>query len=257
MRVCLQFTLLLFLSSSKAQVCPASCRCSVLESSGFKVNCSSQGLTEVPLLPASTTELYLQKNLITTVPPGQFDKLTSLKKINFSGNPWHCSCDIRYLKAWLDDHAASPSSVEVLCFTPPALAHRPLLQLAEKDFSECTRRRCAGFVFNDVFLIILLGTLLILLLLTLKTARSSAFIFNIDQRHTGMEMETLKSQKPRHRKRPEASFKRLLSKDPESPLEESNLTEDSEILMPLLNMEILPQVLEVLQNKHNIKIKAT
>ncbi|MBN3297761.1 GPIX protein, partial [Amia calva] len=248
--------MLLLLSPSSAQTCPDSCSCLSLKPAGFTVNCSSRGLTEVPPLPPSTTELHLQNNLLTTVPPGRFDGLQGLRKINLSANPWHCGCDIVYLKAWLEDQDVSAHS-DVRCFSPATYKHKPLLQLGEKAFSACEHSQCV-LVYRDKFIMALLCLLLLLLLWSLTVVKTSPFIVDFDQRHKGMEMESLQSLKPKDKRSGQASSKRppvggLGYQSAESDALE--WTEENETTEQKHNMELLPQILDILQKTHNIKIK--
>ena len=89
--------------------------------------------------------------------------------------------------------------------------------------------------------------LILLLLWSLRLAKTSSFTLYICERHLGLEADSLRSLKPKHRRRLHTA-----------PLE---VTVDSLIcageLEKPLNMELLPQVLDVLHKKHSRKIKAT
>ncbi|KAK6473908.1 platelet glycoprotein IX-like [Huso huso] len=246
MLACPGLALLLFLSPSNAQPCPVVCKCTSLGSYGYEVNCSSTGLTVVPMLPPHTTELYLQNNLLTTVPHGRLDKLQHLNNVNMSNNTWDCGCDIIYLKTWLEDQEAI-SLADVKCFTPASLAGKPLSQITGHDLAQCTQiTKCPDFVYNDILLLLSLCILIILLAWSLKTTRTTTFIYDFNARHADMELQSLKSVKPKHRwKRSDALSKELLEEDET----ETPLTTD--------NMEILNPILHILQTKHNIKLKAT
>ncbi|KAL0159037.1 hypothetical protein M9458_047113, partial [Cirrhinus mrigala] len=98
---------------------------------------------------------------------------------------------------------------------PAELAQRPIDKLTDADFASCVSDHCSG---------------------------NSTFILGIDERHTGFEAESLRSLKPKHRMRMRVSIGSL-----------SPVTDDTD--KPLLNMEILPQILDVLHKQHNIKIK--
>uniref|UniRef100_A0A672RZP5 Uncharacterized protein n=1 Tax=Sinocyclocheilus grahami TaxID=75366 RepID=A0A672RZP5_SINGR len=77
---------------------------------------------------------------------------------------------------------------------------------------------------------------------TFGLRQETLFILGIDERHTGFEAESLRSLKPKHRARMRCSMGSL-----------STGTDDMD--KPLLNMDILPQILDVLHKQHNIKIK--
>ncbi|KAI7797501.1 platelet glycoprotein IX-like isoform X1 [Triplophysa rosa] len=211
-----------------------SCRCVTLPSAGVRANCSSQGFRSIPQLPADVTELLLQHNLLTTVTPGYFDALLNLQLVNLSENPFNCECNIRYLSHWLKRNQAL-SGIAV-CASPAELAHRPIDGLADADFPSCVSAECSGWVYNSV-LCFALCFLIGLLLWCLQLARNSTFTLGIDERHSGLEAEALRSLKPKHR----ARMRRSIGSD--------------DMDNPLLNMELLPQILDVLHKQHNIKIK--
>ncbi|KAJ8360846.1 hypothetical protein SKAU_G00173710 [Synaphobranchus kaupii] len=238
--------ILLLLVLSRGQTVASPCRCSALQPEGLRVSCGALNLAELPLLPPGTTELYLQDNRLTAVPPGSFDALQGLRRLNLTGNPFHCGCRIWYLSAWLRDHGGV-SVQSPTCASPASLAHRPIASLSQAHFSTCTRKRPAtGAV--DAVMVLALVALVLLLLWCLKTAKGSTFILEVFERHTGLEAHKLSSLKPKHRR------KRHLvpSEDYESMTEHMD---DHGLEAPLLNMELLPQILDVLQKKHNMKFK--
>ncbi|XP_030625423.1 platelet glycoprotein IX [Chanos chanos] len=246
--ICADFSLrgsviLLLLGLCNAQ---ASCefgKCSSSPSAGVKVNCSSQGLTHMPHFPSGTTEIYLQENELATVPPGYFDRLQNLQLVNLSGNPFHCGCAIQYLRNWLKEHSAIATTIT--CASPVTLANKKITDLTDADLSSCIPKPCSGTLFNT-FMIFALCVLIILLVWSLRLAKTSTFILGIYERHSGFEAESLRSLKPKHKKRLQ------------NILEDENIftSPNEEPEQPLLNMEILPQILDVLHKKHNIKIKA-
>ncbi|KAK3518473.1 hypothetical protein QTP70_001300 [Hemibagrus guttatus] len=216
----------------------SSCSCSTSPSSGVSVNCSSQGLNTIPDFPSDTTELHLQHNLLLTVPPGFFDSFVKLRVVDLSENPFHCGCNIQYLRAWLlknrDVNTAHPR-----CSTPPSRAHRAITSLSETEFSSCVRKRCSTAGYNLVLTLLLCGVLG-LLLWSLLLAKDLYFTLGIGEKHGSLQVESLRSLKPKHR----AKVK--------------NITEWSEDLeTPLLDMDILPQIIDTLHKRHNIKIKET
>ncbi|XP_059189908.1 glycoprotein IX (platelet) [Centropristis striata] len=222
------------------------CLCSDRLPAGLQVNCSSSNLMELPGLPADTTELHVQDNRLTSVSPGLFDKLVGLKKASLSGNPFHCDCRIQYLRNWLLKNDAVATR-KPTCASPSSVAQRAIVDLSDDFFSSCAPENCTGAAYNAV-MGAMLCCLVVLLLWSLRLAKTSTFILSIYGRHAGFEAGSLRSLKPKHRRR-------LQTAQSASSLDTFTFTEDQE--RPLLNMELLPQVLDVLHKKHNIKIKAT
>ncbi|KAK6765982.1 hypothetical protein RB195_025724 [Necator americanus] len=69
-------------SCADAHVCPPACTCT-----DTTVDCRDRGLTHIPAnLPSSTTELRLEQNQITYVPPKAFQNLRNLKRLDLSKN---------------------------------------------------------------------------------------------------------------------------------------------------------------------------
>ncbi len=229
--------LTLLLCSIFAHVSSQSCRCKALPSRGLRVNCSSQGLRTIPHLPGEITELLLQNNLLTTVTPGHLDQLHHLQLVNLSRNPFHCDCSIQYLRQWLQRNKAV--SVMPVCTSPAELAQRSIDELTDADFASCVSEHCFEWIYNAI-LCIMLCLLIGLLLWCVQLARNATFILGINERHTGFEAESLRSLKPKHRARMRGGSL-------------SAGTDDMD--KPLLNMDILPQILDVLNKQHNIKIK--
>lgn len=128
------FLLLLF-GGQRSSACPHLCSCH-----GSQVNCSSRSLTASSLpssFPAGTSELHLHKNLLTTLPNGLLDGLTSLRSVSLHGNPWACDCGILYLRSWLLHQPASITShVGVNCSSPPNLRGRLVAYLTEQEVLE-------------------------------------------------------------------------------------------------------------------------
>uniref|UniRef100_A0A3Q3NI36 Glycoprotein IX (platelet) n=1 Tax=Mastacembelus armatus TaxID=205130 RepID=A0A3Q3NI36_9TELE len=220
----------------------------VLLSTSLQVNCSTLNLTELPPLPLDTTELHVQDNRLTSVSPGHFDRLVGLKKVSLSGNPFHCDCRIQYLRNWLLKNRAIVLT-EPTCASPSSVAQRAISELNDDLFSSCVQASCINVAYNIV-MGVMLCFVIVLLLWSLIIARKSTFTLYIDERHSGFEADSLRSRKPKHRKRLHA----VVSED-STDLDSLICAENLE--RPLLNMELLPQVLDVLHKKHNIKIKAT
>lgn len=214
----------------------SSCSCSATPSSGLSVNCSFRDLSHIPDLPSQTTELHLQNNHLVTIPPGFFDKFVELRVVDLSGNPFHCDCRIQYLRAWLlknQDVTTMPPT----CSAPSSRAHVVVASLSESEFLSCTRRRCSG-ASSDLALGFLLCGILGLLLWSLRLAKGLSFTLGIGEKHAGLRTESLRSLKPKHR----AKLKHTAA-----------WSEDLET--PLLDMDILPQIIDTLHKRHNIKIK--
>lgn len=223
-----------------------SCLCSTLLPAGLKVNCSSLNLMQLPHLPSDIKELYAQDNRLTSVSPGLFDRLVGLEKVSLSGNPFHCDCRIQYLRNWLLKNRAILSK-EPTCASPSSVAQKAVTELSDDFFSSCAPAGCTGGTYNTV-MGVMLCCLVVLLLWSLRLARMSTITLYINERHSGFEADSLHSLKPKHRRR----LHNVLSEDNSDSV---IYTEDVE--KQLINMELLPQVLDVLYKKHNIKIKAT
>lgn len=225
------YILLLLTSTTFAHAC----RCVVHPSGGIIVNCSGTGLTSAPQLSKDITELHLSNTGLSTMPPGFFDKLVGLKRLSITENPFHCDCRIQYLRNWLlKNRNLVPK--EPTCASPGAVAQTSISELSNEFFSSCSKPNCksgAYIVSTGVMLLCLMA----LLAYTLRLAKESTVILYIDERHALFEAHSLRSLKPKHRRK--WSF----------------LNKQEALERPLLNMELLPQVLDTLHKKHNIKVK--
>ncbi|CAN9515391.1 unnamed protein product [Ophioblennius macclurei] len=244
----LSLALFLLVATSNAFSIGTDCLCSVSPHAGLLVNCTSLNLMELPRFPSDTAELYAHNNQLTSVAPGLFDRLVGLKKVSLSENPFHCDCRIQYLRNWLLRNRDIVAK-EPVCASPSPLAHKLITELSDDLFSSCAKTKCTDGVFNIVTGVMLCG-LIALLLWSLTLARKSTFTLYIDERHSGLEADSLRSLKPKHRRRLHTG-----TLDNSSDLDSGLFTEAEE--RPLLNMDLLPQVLDALHKKHNIKIKAT
>lgn len=242
----LSLAVFLLLATSSAHATGQPCLCSASPSAGLRVNCSSLHLMELPHLPSDTAELHAQDSRLTSVSPGLFDRLVGLKKVSLSGNPFHCDCRIKYLRNWLLRNRAAVSE-EPTCAGPSSVARKAITELSDDYFSSCAPSSCTGGTYN-VVMGAMLCCLIALLLWSLRLAKTSTFILFIDERHSGFEADSLRSLKPKHRRRLHTAL---------SDVSPGSLTDTEDLEKPLLNMELLPQVLDVLNKKHNIKIKAT
>ncbi|XP_063283665.1 platelet glycoprotein IX-like [Pelobates fuscus] len=176
MLFCLVLILLwiLFPKTINGNLCPGKCKCTNVTVDTLRMDCRLQNLSEIPVIPISTEELYLQQNQITTIPPGVFDKLMNLKKFNLSSNPLHCDCKILYLKLWLDDRKLDIDN-STICSTPAMLHGMPVSQL-----KPCSRpHTCFDFLAKDTFLYISLFLLFSLLIVCLKKIKLMQFRLNV------------------------------------------------------------------------------
>ncbi|XP_073327226.1 platelet glycoprotein IX [Pagrus major] len=217
---------------------------SALLPAGLKVNCSSLSIMELTHLPSDTAELHVQDNRLTSVTPGLFDRLTALKKVSLYGNPFHCDCRIQYLRSWLLKNRAIVSR-EPTCASPSSVALKAITELSDDFFSSCALKGCTNGAYNTM-MGVLLCCIVVLLLLCLRLAKVSTITLYIDERHSDLEADSSRLQRPKRRRRlhtglSEVSHSLTCTEDLEKPL------------MPH-NMELLPQVLDVLHKKHNIKI---
>ncbi|XP_020138878.2 platelet glycoprotein IX [Microcebus murinus] len=147
---------LLWASVEAAGDCPAQCRCRGLQTMGLLVDCRGQGLAALPALPAHTRHLLLANNSLRSVPPGAFDLLTGLRRLDLAGNPWHCDCSLAYLRLWLEDR--DPEALaQVRCATPEAASLHPLGQLTGSQMGGCGWRLGTSWdsagIWRDVALV--------------------------------------------------------------------------------------------------------
>ncbi|MEQ2229958.1 hypothetical protein ILYODFUR_024220 [Ilyodon furcidens] len=135
MTVLLLLCLLLLFGGHRSLACPHLCSCQ-----DAQVDCSSRSLTSASMpssFPAGTTELHLHDNLLSTLPNGLLDDLTSLHFISLHGNPWICDCGILYLRAWLRHQPTGlVSHLGVNCSSPPSLRGRSVEYLTEDEVLE-------------------------------------------------------------------------------------------------------------------------
>ncbi|XP_076005445.1 platelet glycoprotein Ib beta chain [Genypterus blacodes] len=154
-----------------SSVCPHSCSCH-----GSQVNCSQRALTSSSLsthFPASTTELQLHSNLLTSLPNGLLDTLTSLSSVSLHNNPWVCDCGVLYLRAWLlRQPAGHPSHLGVNCSSPPSLRGRLVVYLTEEEvLGSCHYWYCDLALVSQVCLFVFVavqGALLAVVIMFLR-----------------------------------------------------------------------------------------
>ncbi|XP_075040208.1 platelet glycoprotein IX-like [Mixophyes fleayi] len=165
-----------FLTVADGGDCPVKCKCINLTGNTIKVDCSLRNLENIPSFPEETEELYLQENLLTTVPIGAFDNLVKLKKLNLSSNPLHCDAKIWYLMMWISDGDMDVAS-GIKCSSPSSLYGKPVSQLSGREIASCSRpsKHCSDFLFNDAFLYALLFLLFFLMILCMNTFKMMKF----------------------------------------------------------------------------------
>lgn len=232
------------MATSSAHATGQRCQCSALLPAGLKVNCSFSNLMELSRPSSDATELFVHDNRLTSVPPGLFDGLVGLKKVSLSGNPFHCDCRIQYLRNWLLKNRAIVSK-EPTCASPRYVARRAIADLSDDHFSSCAMANYAGGPFSAT-MCVMLCCLIVLLLWSLRLAKMSAITLYINDRHSEIEAQSLRSLKPKHRRLQSGLSVLSQNSDPLTCLED--------LEKPPINMELLPQVLDVLHKKHNIKI---
>ncbi|XP_056889471.1 platelet glycoprotein Ib beta chain [Takifugu flavidus] len=171
MRRLLLLCLLLMFGGQRSSACPQLCSCL-----GSQVNCTSRSLTSTSLptsFPSGTTKLLLHKNLLTSLPNGILDDLTSLHFVSLQDNPWICDCGILYLRAWLlRQPAALKAHWGVSCHSPPSLRGRQVAYLTEEEvLKSCHYWYCNLALISQVCLfafVVIQAALLIALLVFLR-----------------------------------------------------------------------------------------
>ncbi|XP_054646141.1 glycoprotein IX (platelet) [Dunckerocampus dactyliophorus] len=216
------------------------CLCTSLRTAGLRVNCTSRDLMALPPLPPDTTELLVQDSGLTTIPSGLFDGLAGLQSVSLSGNPFHCDCGIEYLRNWLLRNRAAVSQ-EPTCSSPTSVAQKAISELTDDYFTQCALRGCYSTTYV-IMMGVLLCCLMVLLVWSLRLAKNCTFTLNIEEDHSVPHVDSLHPLRARHTRRLSVSAGRHLLKE--------------ELERFPVNMELLPQVLDVLHKKHNIKIKA-
>ncbi|XP_029011312.1 glycoprotein IX (platelet) [Betta splendens] len=230
---CLNVAVFLVLATS-AQSTGGPCLCSAVRPAGLRVNCSTLSLVEVPPLPPDTVQLYVQDSGLTSVPPGHFDRLVHLRAVSLSGNPFHCGCRIQYLRNWLLKNRAIVVG-EPLCASPGPVAQTAIARLADDHFASCAAPSCLDGPYDSLMgaaLCCVIG----LLVWSFRLARRSTFTLRIDERHAEFEADSLRSLKPKHRRRLHTVLPQV--SDPE-------------------RTELLPQVPDALPRKDHVKMKAS
>ncbi len=82
------------------------------------------------LLALST--LDLRNNSLKTLPQGIFGSLAAQIDLRLSGNPWHCDCNLRWLR---DSLVTYPNIMEPMCMTPSKHANQRISSVARMDLA--------------------------------------------------------------------------------------------------------------------------
>ncbi|XP_077368217.1 platelet glycoprotein IX isoform X2 [Festucalex cinctus] len=233
--------LLLWATLQSAPSLGRACLCTVLQPAGLLVNCTSSDLRESPPLPSDTTELLVRDGGLTSIPSGLFDKAAGLQSVSLAGHPFHCDCSIEYARNWLLRNRAAVSQ-QPACSSPSWVAQKAIAELTDDYFIQCAPRGCGG-VASAVAMAAMLCCLVVLLLWSLRLAKNCTFTLNIEDKQSQLNSDSRHPLRATRRRRPSAVDQhcQLLAGDLER--------------RPV-NVELLPQVLDVLHKKHNIKIKA-
>ncbi|XP_066187532.1 platelet glycoprotein Ib beta chain isoform X1 [Sylvia atricapilla] len=94
---------------------------------------------------------------LTSIPNGLFDNLRSLQVVYLQGNPWECSCDILYLRSWLQWQQNRSPYRDVRCSSPEHLRGRIVAYLTEDEvISTCQHWYCSLALLSQLSLFILL-----------------------------------------------------------------------------------------------------
>ncbi|XP_026542167.1 platelet glycoprotein Ib beta chain [Notechis scutatus] len=144
--------------------CPRPCRCAA-----SVVDCISTDLTDdgIPLsFSSSTSKLFLNNNYLTFIPKGLFDNLPNLQAVYLRGNPWECTCNILYLRSWLQWQENRTLYRDVVCSTPAHLQGRIITYLSEEEIiSSCQSWYCGVALVAQICLFVFILVQAILLLL--------------------------------------------------------------------------------------------
>ncbi|XP_075710444.1 platelet glycoprotein Ib beta chain [Rhinoderma darwinii] len=150
--------------------CPSPCSCS----SGI-VDCSYKGLISNSLptsFPASTQVIRLDQNNLLSITNGLLDQLPNLREVYLKHNPWHCDCDILYLRSWLQGQQGKGLYRDVTCASPEPLQGRVIMYLTEDELvTTCQYWYCNLALISQLCLFIFIvvqGILLIFIILSLR-----------------------------------------------------------------------------------------
>lgn len=166
----LESILLLLLVCYVVAGCPSQCRCS----SGI-VDCSHRNL-DVQLLPSSfptaTEVIRLDQNNLKSIPNGLLDHLPNLREVYLKHNPWHCDCNILYLRSWLQAQQKRSLYRDVTCESPEPHKGRVIMYLTEDELvTTCQYWYCNLALVSQLCLCVFMivqGILLIFVIFSLR-----------------------------------------------------------------------------------------
>ncbi|KAM5193772.1 platelet glycoprotein Ib beta chain [Mantella aurantiaca] len=163
-------TLLLASMSYVVSGCPSPCRCS-----SEIVDCSYSNLAADSLpasFPSSTEVIRLEKNNLNSIPNGLLDRLPNLREVYLKHNPWHCDCNILYLRSWLQAQQKRSVYRDVICESPDSLKGRVIMYLTEDELvTTCQYWYCNLALVSQLCLcifIVVQGILLIFVIFSLR-----------------------------------------------------------------------------------------
>ncbi|XP_053309224.1 platelet glycoprotein Ib beta chain [Spea bombifrons] len=161
---------MLLLLPTVAPYCPSLCSCG----SGI-VDCSDRGLSNKVLpasFPTSTRVIRLNQNNLDSIPNGLLDRLPELREVYLQQNPWHCDCNILYLRSWLQGQQNKAMYRDVICTSPEPLKGRVIMFLTEDELmTTCQYWYCNLALISQLCLFIFIavqGILLIFVILSLR-----------------------------------------------------------------------------------------
>uniref|UniRef100_UPI00358F48B9 platelet glycoprotein IX n=1 Tax=Myxine glutinosa TaxID=7769 RepID=UPI00358F48B9 len=128
-------------------------------------------------IPAFTKSLKFNEAGLTYLPNGALDRLHHLEEVDFHKNPWHCDCNIIYLRQWLEDNMAI-SKGHPTCGTPNKLETTRVKDLTGNEFENCLKKPpgCWDLVLRDMGLHMISLLLLIPLFSALCSVRSKTLL---------------------------------------------------------------------------------
>uniref|UniRef100_A0A8C3NBF8 Uncharacterized protein n=2 Tax=Geospiza parvula TaxID=87175 RepID=A0A8C3NBF8_GEOPR len=184
---CLETFLLCCKASKKTRIELLWCTTSITD-------CSLKNLTVENLPTAfrpSAEIIHLASNRLTSIPNGLFDNLRSLQAVYLQGNPWECTCDILYLRSWLQWQQNRSLYRDVRCSSPEHLQGRIIAYLTEDEIvSTCQHWYCSLALLSQLSLFILLilqAILVILIIVYLRKFRRMAAEVRSTTRELGQQ----------------------------------------------------------------------
>ncbi|XP_071495228.1 uncharacterized protein [Diadema antillarum] len=85
----------------------------------------------------SLDRLYLYSNNLTTIPHNVFSPLPSSVNLDISDNPFHCDCNLRWLREWLvNTHTGVVADeYQPMCVFPDLLNDHKIVNIEESNFA--------------------------------------------------------------------------------------------------------------------------